>query len=158
MSTLADLRRDYASRALDEHEADPNPMRQFSIWFDEALKSQLLDTNAMTLATVSGEGMPSARIVLLKAIGDEGRLRNAALVEAAKDRGDTLAVLDELSDVFPVSEISITVDGELPPGVTAKDLVIDLGSGDGRIPIAAARLFGARAIGADNHAARAGRR
>ncbi|MEY4094979.1 MAG: Pyridoxine/pyridoxamine 5-phosphate oxidase [Acidobacteriota bacterium] len=72
MSTLADLRRDYASRALDEHDADPNPMRQFSIWFDEALRSQLLDTNAMTLATASASGEPAARIVLLKGADDAG--------------------------------------------------------------------------------------
>ena len=50
MTTLADIRRDYASRALDENDADPDPIRQFTTWFDEALKSQLLDVNAMTLS------------------------------------------------------------------------------------------------------------
>lgn len=72
MSTLADLRREYASRALTEQDADLDPIRQFSIWFDEALQSQLLDTNAMTLATASKSGEPAARIVLLKGADANG--------------------------------------------------------------------------------------
>ena len=72
MTTLADLRRDYASRALDEKDAHSDPLQQFTIWFDEALKSQLLDVNAMTLATSSATGEPSARIVLLKGADEHG--------------------------------------------------------------------------------------
>jgi pyridoxamine 5'-phosphate oxidase len=72
MTTLADIRRDYASRALDEKDAHADPIRQFTIWFDEALKSQLLDVNAMTLATSSAAGEPSARTVLLKGADDNG--------------------------------------------------------------------------------------
>jgi pyridoxamine 5'-phosphate oxidase len=72
MTTLADIRRDYASRALDENDADPDPIRQFTTWFEEALKSQLLDVNAMTLATASAKGEPSARTVLLKGADESG--------------------------------------------------------------------------------------
>jgi len=72
MTTLADLRRDYASRALDENDAQPDPIQQFTTWFDEALKSQLLDVNAMTLATSSARGEPSARTVLLKGADENG--------------------------------------------------------------------------------------
>jgi pyridoxamine 5'-phosphate oxidase len=72
MTTLTDLRREYASRALDEKDADADPIRQFTLWFDEALKSQLLDANAMTLATVSAKGEPSARTVLLKGADTDG--------------------------------------------------------------------------------------
>jgi len=72
MTTLADLRRDYASRALDENDAHADPIQQFTIWFDEALKSQLLDVNAMTLATSSAKGEPSARTVLLKGADENG--------------------------------------------------------------------------------------
>ena len=72
MTTLADLRRDYASRALDENDAHSDPIRQFTIWFDEALKSQLLDVNAMTLATSSARAEPSARTVLLKGADENG--------------------------------------------------------------------------------------
>jgi pyridoxamine 5'-phosphate oxidase len=70
--TIADLRREYASRALSEEEADPDPLKQFSVWFGEALKSELLDVNAMTLATATPAGEPAARIVLLKGFDDQG--------------------------------------------------------------------------------------
>ena len=72
MSTLSDLRREYASRALTESDADADPIRQFNAWFDEALKSQLLDVNAMTLATATAAGEPAARTVLLKEAGADG--------------------------------------------------------------------------------------
>ena len=72
MSSIADLRREYASRALSEEQADPDPIRQFAAWFDEAVSAQLLDTNSMTLATVDTNGDPAARIVLLKGFDDSG--------------------------------------------------------------------------------------
>jgi pyridoxamine 5'-phosphate oxidase len=72
MTSIADLRREYASRALTEGEAHDDPIQQFSLWFGEALKSELLDTNAMTLATASRDGGPSARIVLLKGFDEAG--------------------------------------------------------------------------------------
>ncbi len=71
-TNLADLRQDYQLKALDMGDVDNDPFVQFSKWFDEALKSEILEPNAMTLATVSAEGKPSARIVLLKGIHTEG--------------------------------------------------------------------------------------
>lgn len=72
MSSIADLRREYSSRALGEDAADPDPIRQFTVWFDEAVKSQILDVNAMTLATTNAAGDPDARIVLIKEFGEQG--------------------------------------------------------------------------------------
>jgi pyridoxamine 5'-phosphate oxidase len=72
MTTLADLRREYASRALSEDAAHADPMQQFSAWFEEAVQSQLIDVNAMTLATASPSGEPAARIVLLKGADETG--------------------------------------------------------------------------------------
>lgn len=72
MTSLADLRREYASRALTEAGAEDDPIQQFSLWFGEALKSELLDANAMTLATATPGGEPSARIVLLKGFDEAG--------------------------------------------------------------------------------------
>lgn len=72
MTSIADLRREYASRALTETEAHDDPIQQFSLWFGEALKAELLDTNAMTLATASADGQPAARIVLLKGFDEAG--------------------------------------------------------------------------------------
>jgi pyridoxamine 5'-phosphate oxidase len=72
MTSLADLRREYASRALVESEALDDPIEQFSLWFGEAINAELLDTNAMTLATASPDGAPAARIVLLKGFDQSG--------------------------------------------------------------------------------------
>ena len=72
MTSLAELRREYASRALTEAEALDDPIQQFSLWFGEALKSELIDVNAMTLATASPDGRPAARIVLLKGFDEQG--------------------------------------------------------------------------------------
>ena len=72
MSAITDLRREYASHALSEDQADLDPIRQFTSWFDEAVSAQLLDANAMTLATVSPAGDPAARIVLLKGFDQHG--------------------------------------------------------------------------------------
>ena len=72
MTTLADIRRDYASRALTEQDAHADPIQQFNAWFEEAVTSQLIDVNAMTLATASPTGEPAARIVLLKGADASG--------------------------------------------------------------------------------------
>lgn len=72
MSNLADLRREYKSRALTEAEAKDDPVAQFAIWFDEAVKSQLLDVNAMSVATASSAGEPSVRTLLLKGFSESG--------------------------------------------------------------------------------------
>lgn len=72
MTSIADLRREYASRALGEDQADADPIRQFAAWFDEAASAQILDVNAMTLATTTTDGDPDARIVLLKGFDDDG--------------------------------------------------------------------------------------
>lgn len=68
----SDLRREYASRALVEEQALDDGVAMFRVWFDEAVKAQLVDANAMTLATVGADAEPSARIVLLKAFDDRG--------------------------------------------------------------------------------------
>ncbi len=65
---IASLRREYAREELDESHVDANPMRQFRAWFDEAVKAEVVEPNAMTLATCDTMGQPSARIVLLKGI------------------------------------------------------------------------------------------
>ena len=69
---ISDLRREYASRALTEADTDPDPIVQFRTWFDEAVKSELLDVNAMSLATATATGEPSVRTVLLKDLDAEG--------------------------------------------------------------------------------------
>ena len=64
--TVADLRKDYTLQELNETEVDPNPVIQFQKWFDQVCSVDIPEPNAMTVATVSSEGKPSARMVLLK--------------------------------------------------------------------------------------------
>jgi pyridoxamine 5'-phosphate oxidase len=66
--SLANLRLIYARETLSEAAVNPDPIMQFKHWFDQALEAQLIEPNAMALATVSADGRPSARMVLLKEI------------------------------------------------------------------------------------------
>ena len=69
---IADLRQEYMRAGLSEAQADADPLRQFERWFEDALRAQLPLPNAMTLATVTPSGAPSARIVLLKGLEQGG--------------------------------------------------------------------------------------
>lgn len=64
--SVADLRRDYSHATLSEHDVDADPIRQFDVWFHQAVEAQMPEPNAMSLATVGSDGRPSLRIVLLK--------------------------------------------------------------------------------------------
>ncbi|MDB9485297.1 pyridoxamine 5'-phosphate oxidase [Dolichospermum circinale CS-537/01] len=70
--SIADLRKDYTLKNLNEEEIDPNPFIQFKIWFNQSVAAQLPEPNAMTLATCTPDGKPSARMVLLKDIDELG--------------------------------------------------------------------------------------
>lgn len=65
---LADIRKEYSQHQLDEHTVAPDPYVQFNLWMDEALKSGVPEPTAMCLSTVSAEGWPSSRMVLLKGV------------------------------------------------------------------------------------------
>lgn len=69
---IANIRREWSSRKLDESNVSSNPFGQFSEWMREAIDADILDPNAMTLATADKSGVPSARIVLLKSIDEKG--------------------------------------------------------------------------------------
>lgn len=70
--SLADERIDYGRAALDLDHTDPDPIVQFERWYADAVSAGIPDPNAMTLATASPDGVPSARIVLLKGVEDGG--------------------------------------------------------------------------------------
>jgi pyridoxamine 5'-phosphate oxidase len=72
MTDIARLRTDYKKGALDEEHADADPIRQFARWWDEAVRSELPEVNAMVLATADANGRPSARAVLLKGFDANG--------------------------------------------------------------------------------------
>ena len=69
---IANLRKDYSSESLLETDVDNNPLDQFEKWWKQAINSQIDEANAMTLATASSDGIPAARIVLLKGFNKEG--------------------------------------------------------------------------------------
>ena len=71
MNTIADIRKDYKLQSLSEKEVSPDPLPQFEKWWNEALQSGIDEVNAMTLATASADGMPDARIVLLKGLDEK---------------------------------------------------------------------------------------
>lgn len=72
MTSLHDLRQDYNLGELHEEDLNPSPFVQFKRWFDDAQNAQLIEPNAMTLATADHQGRPSARVVLLKDLTAEG--------------------------------------------------------------------------------------
>ena len=71
---IADLRKDYTLASLDESEIAPYPLAQFGKWWQDAIHSEIDESNAMTLATSTPDGHPSARIVLLKSFDEDGFL------------------------------------------------------------------------------------
>ncbi|MGB8194497.1 MAG: pyridoxamine 5'-phosphate oxidase [Chitinophagaceae bacterium] len=70
--SIADIRRDYKLQSLSENDVAADPMQQFAAWWNDALESEIVEPNAMTLATASSDGLPSARIVLLKGYDERG--------------------------------------------------------------------------------------
>jgi pyridoxamine 5'-phosphate oxidase len=71
-STISDLRKEYTLKGLDAVDVSENPINQFRRWFDAALAAGVPEPNAMHVSTVTAEGRPDGRIVLLKEVSDAG--------------------------------------------------------------------------------------
>jgi pyridoxamine 5'-phosphate oxidase len=71
-NSIADIRKNYSQKTLSENDVDIDPVKQFDRWWKEAVASEIDEVNAMTLATASADGFPSARIVLLKDLSVDG--------------------------------------------------------------------------------------
>lgn len=69
---IQDIRTDYKLASLEIENVQPNPIEQFKIWFEEAIKAQILEPNAMVLSTVDANLQPHARVVLVKDISESG--------------------------------------------------------------------------------------
>jgi pyridoxamine 5'-phosphate oxidase len=109
---LADLRKDYAQAALDIGDVCPNPRAQFERWFQEAIASEVLEPNAMTLCTIDPDGRPSGRIVLIKGIDDQGV---TFFTNYESRKGQALAANPYASLVFfwPELERQVRIDGKV---------------------------------------------
>ena len=107
---IADLRTDYMRETLDERDVAPDPVRQFEHWFDEAVKAQVPEPNAMTLATADADGRPSARVVLLKGFDGSGFV---FFTNYASRKGRDLAARRDaaLSFFWPELERQVRIEG-----------------------------------------------
>ena len=72
INSIKEIRKEYMQESLDERKMHSEAIQQFQDWWIEALKSEIQEPNAMTLATASCDGLPSARIVLLKDFDKRG--------------------------------------------------------------------------------------
>lgn len=91
MQTISHIRKEYSLKALNEKDVAAHPIDQFSLWWDEAMQSEILEVNAMTLATTDADGMPQARTVLVKAFDKDGFVfftnYNSAKSQQLEDNG-----------------------------------------------------------------------
>jgi len=69
---IQNMRQSYEQAALDFDHTDESPFKQFHKWFDQAVKAEVPEPNALILATVSNNGQPSSRTMLLKGLDDTG--------------------------------------------------------------------------------------
>ncbi|HUI32993.1 MAG: pyridoxamine 5'-phosphate oxidase [Dysgonamonadaceae bacterium] len=72
MTELYNFRKDYKLDSLSKEEVDANPISQFEKWMNQAISFKIIEPNAMTLATATPDGKPSARVVLLKSYNEKG--------------------------------------------------------------------------------------
>jgi pyridoxamine 5'-phosphate oxidase len=72
MQSIADLRKEYQLQSLSETDVKTDPFEQFNQWWEEAVNAKIAEPNAMTLATASADGLPSARVLLFKGLNGKG--------------------------------------------------------------------------------------
>jgi pyridoxamine 5'-phosphate oxidase len=116
---ISDLRREYMRATLDESEVAADPVRQFERWFAEAVRAELPEPNAMTLATIDPGGRPAARIVLLK-VADESGFVFFTNFESRKGRA--LAANSQAALLFYWAELErqVRIEGVAAPLAAAE--------------------------------------
>jgi pyridoxamine 5'-phosphate oxidase len=114
LDALASLRREYGVAGLAEADADPDPFAMFDRWFADAESAGLHEPNAMVVATVSPDGQPSARTVLLKGLTEDGF---AFYTNTASRKGSDLAAEPRCALLFPWHplERQVRVEGVAVP-------------------------------------------
>jgi len=107
---FADLRRDYATGGLAEGDLPPDPFALFQRWYDDAVAAGVYEPNAMVVASVSPDGRPSSRMVLLKGFSDQGWVFYTNLTSR---KGAELRANPHCSLLFPWHplERQVRVDG-----------------------------------------------
>ena len=69
---LHDIREDYCKQVLSQHDCDPNPIKQFEKWLNEAITAKVNEPTGVNVATVNEDGRPTSRMVLLKEVNEQG--------------------------------------------------------------------------------------
>lgn len=110
-TTLADLRKEYTQQSLDRADVLPDPVEQFERWFAAAQEAQIHEPNAMNLATVSADGRPAARIVLLKGI-EEGCFLFYTNYESRKGQDLQHTPYVALTFFWPELERQVRIEGQ----------------------------------------------
>ncbi len=111
---LADLRQSYTQRTLAEADAQPDAMRQFRTWLDEAVAARLDEPSALTLSTVdAATGQPSARVVLLKGLPDDAGFLFYTNYDSRKGRELAGQPLAAISFFWPGLERQVRVEGRI---------------------------------------------
>jgi pyridoxamine 5'-phosphate oxidase len=108
--TIADMRREYTVRGLNEADALADPVEQFRVWFQQAAAAGVPDANAMTLATATPDGRPSARVILLKHF-DAGGFAFFTNYHSRKGRELTANPVAALLFFWPELERQVRIEG-----------------------------------------------
>ena len=111
---MKDLRNEYTKFTLDINSVESDPIKQFDKWFRDAIDSQVPEPNAMNLATISEDGRPTARIVLLKGI-DEGRFLFYTNYQSQKGKELEKNPACALTFFWPQLERQVRIEGNAKP-------------------------------------------
>ncbi|MFN8590731.1 MAG: pyridoxamine 5'-phosphate oxidase [Thermomicrobiales bacterium] len=104
------MRQEYKRSGLDFADLDGDPLKQFKRWFEDALEASGGEANAMILATSSAEGVPSARVVLLKGVDERGFVFYSNY-ESAKGRDLDANPRAALTFFWPALERQVRISG-----------------------------------------------
>jgi len=107
---LADIRKDYRLQVLDEKQINSDPLKQFESWLNEAIEAKVNEPTAMVLATATPNGVPSSRVVLLKALSDEGF---GFFTNYSSRKGEEIAMNQKVALLFhwPELERQVRIEG-----------------------------------------------
>jgi pyridoxamine 5'-phosphate oxidase len=110
--SISDIRKEYMRESLSEGDVELNPYLQFGRWWREALGAEIEEVNAMTLATASADGKPSARIVLLKGYDEHGFV---FFTNYTSRKGQDMAENDQVTLLFFWKELErqVRIEGRV---------------------------------------------